>query len=192
MSCNPLGQPEVDITELKDGEHAGVHRRGRHPPEPSRSRTTPASRSTVDAVEVTDEDVDKAVEQLRERFASTTAVERAAADGDVVTIDLEAKVDGEVLEDGVAKGVSYTIGSGELLDGIDEAVTGLEAGGEATFTSELKGGSAAGKEAEVTVKVDRRSPRASCPSWTTTSPSWPASSTPSRSCERTAASAWSR
>ena len=50
-------------------------------------------------------------------------------------------------------GVDYTIGSGELLEGIDEAVTGLEAGGEATFTSELKGGSAAGKEAEVTVKV---------------------------------------
>jgi trigger factor len=49
--------------------------------------------------------------------------------------------------------VSYTIGSGELLDGIDEAVKGLEAGGEATFTSQLKGGSAEGKDAEVTVKV---------------------------------------
>ncbi len=70
---------------------------------------------------MTDEDVDKAVEQLRERFASTTPVERAAEDGDVVTVDLEAKVDGEVLEDGVASGVSYTIGSGELLDGIDDA-----------------------------------------------------------------------
>ncbi len=93
------------------------------------------------------------MEQLRERFASTNPVERAAADGDVVTIDLQAKVDGEVLEDGVADGVSYTIGSGELLDGIDEAVTGLEAGGEATFTSQLKGGSAEGKDAEVTVKV---------------------------------------
>ncbi|MFJ8697191.1 trigger factor, partial [Streptomyces roseolilacinus] len=70
-----------------------------------------------------------------------------------VTLDLEAKVDGEVLPDGVADGVQYTIGSGELLEGIDEAVTGLEAGGEATFTSTLKGGSAEGKEAEVTVKV---------------------------------------
>src|SRR5206468_1326190 len=108
---------------------------------------------TVDAVEISDEDVEKSVEQLRERFAATSPVERPAAEGDVVTIDLEAKVDGEVLEDGVAKGVSYTIGSGELLDGIDEAVTGLEAGGSATFTSELKGGSAAGQEAEVTVKV---------------------------------------
>ncbi|MFH0518188.1 trigger factor [Streptomyces sp. M41] len=149
---NVLGQPEVDITELKDGETLNFTaevdvRPAIEIPDYSGIEVE------VDAVEVTDEDVEKSVEQLRERFASTSPVERAAEDGDVVTIDLEAKVDGEVLEDGVASGVSYTIGSGELLDGIDDAVKGLEAGGEATFTSELKGGSAAGKEAEVTVKV---------------------------------------
>ncbi|WP_141204955.1 trigger factor [Streptomyces griseorubiginosus] len=147
-----LGQPEVDITELKDGETLNFTAEVDVRPTieiPDYS----GIEVEVDAVEVTDEDVDKSVEQLRERFASTSPVERAAEDGDVVTIDLEAKVDGEVLEDGVASGVSYTIGSGELLDGIDDAVKGLEAGGEATFTSELKGGSAAGKEAEVTVKV---------------------------------------
>ncbi|MFD7746087.1 trigger factor [Streptomyces sp. NPDC059698] len=149
---NVLGQPEVDITELKDGELLAFTAEVDVRPEieiPDYS----GIEVTVDALEVTDEEVEKAVEQLRERFASTNPVERAAAEGDVVTIDLQAKVDGEVLEDGVADGVSYTIGSGELLDGIDEAVTGLEAGGEATFTSQLKGGSAEGKDAEVTVKV---------------------------------------
>lgn len=149
---NVLGQPEVDITELKDGETLNFTaevdiRPAIEIPDYSGIEVE------VDAVEVSDEDVEKAVSDLRERFASTSPVERAAEDSDVVTIDLEAKVDGEVLEDGVASGVSYTIGSGELLDGIDDAVKGLEAGGEATFTSELKGGSAAGKEAEVTVKV---------------------------------------
>ncbi|MFJ4471104.1 trigger factor [Streptomyces sp. NPDC089424] len=149
---NVLGQPEVDITELKDNELLSFTaevdvRPAIEIPDYSGIEVE------VDAVEVTEEDIDKSVEQLRERFASTTPVERAAEDGDVVTIDLEAKVGGEVLEDGIANGVSYTIGSGELLDGIDEAVTGVEAGGEATFTSELKGGSAAGQEAEVTVKV---------------------------------------
>lgn len=149
---NVLGQPEVDITELKDNELLSFTaevdiRPAIEIPDYSGIEVE------VDAVEVTEEDIDKSVEQLRERFASTTPVERAAEDGDVVTIDLEAKVGGEVLEDGVANGVSYTIGSGELLDGIDAAVTGVEAGGEATFTSELKGGSAAGQEAEVTVKV---------------------------------------
>ncbi|MFG3660018.1 trigger factor [Streptomyces sp. NPDC047706] len=147
-----LGQPEVDITELKDNELLSFTaevdiRPAIEIPDYSGIEVE------VDAVEVTDEDIEKSVEQLRERFASTTPVERAAEDGDVVTIDLEAKVDGEVLEDGVASGVSYTIGSGELLDGIDDAVKGVEAGGEATFTSELKGGSAAGRQAEVTVKV---------------------------------------
>ncbi|WP_149830572.1 trigger factor [Streptomyces tailanensis] len=151
---NVLGQPEVDITELKDGETLNFTAEVDVRPTieiPDYS----GIEVEVDAVEVTEEDIDKAVEQLRERFASTSPVERAAEDGDVVTIDLEAKVDGEVLEDGVAEGVSYTIGSGELLDGIDDAVKGLEAGAEATFTSELKGGSAAGKEAEVTVKVSQ-------------------------------------
>ncbi|UUU33930.1 trigger factor [Streptomyces sp. CA-210063] len=149
---NVLGQPEVDITELKDGETLNFTAEVDVRPTieiPDYS----GIEVEVDAVEVTEEDVDEAVEQLRERFASTSPVERAAEDGDVVTIDLQAKVDGEVLEDGVADGVSYTIGSGELLEGIDDAVKGLEAGGEATFTSELKGGSAAGKEAEVSVKV---------------------------------------
>ncbi|MEU4996355.1 trigger factor [Streptomyces sp. NPDC021622] len=149
---NVLGQPEVDITELKDNETLNFTaevdiRPAIEIPDYSGIEVE------VDAVEVSDEDVEKAVEELRERFASTSPVERAAEDGDVVTIDLEAKVEGEVLEDGVASGVSYTIGSGELLEGIDDAVKGLEAGGEATFTSELKGGSAAGKESEVTVKV---------------------------------------
>ncbi|MCM2391927.1 trigger factor [Streptomyces albipurpureus] len=149
---NPLGQPDVDITELKDGETLNFTAEVDIRPEieiPDYS----GIEVTVDSVEVTEEDIDKSVEQLRERFSSTSPVERAAEDGDVVTIDLEAKVDGEVLEDGVANAIPYTIGSGELLDGIDDAVKGLEAGGEATFTSELKGGSAAGKEAEVTVKV---------------------------------------
>ncbi|GAB2881458.1 trigger factor [Streptomyces mayteni] len=148
----PLGQPDVDITELRDNELLTFTAEVDIRPEiaiPDYSGIA----VTVDAVEVPEEDVDEAVGRLRERFASTTVVERAAADGDVVKIDLEARVDGEVLADGVADGVDYTIGSGQMLDGLDEAVTGLEAGGTATFTSELKGGSAAGSEAEISVTV---------------------------------------
>lgn len=148
-----LGQPEVDITELKDGETLNFTAEVDVRPALELPEDFSSIEVEVDAVEVTEEDIDKSVEQLRERFASTSPVERAAEDGDVVTVDLEAKVEGEVLEDGVASGVSYTIGSGELLDGIDEAVKGKSAGEDATFSSELKGGSAAGKEAEVTVKV---------------------------------------
>jgi len=107
----------------------------------------------VDPIEVSDEDVEKSLEQLRERFSSVKDVERAAAEGDVVVVDLEAKVDGEVPEDGTATGVSYEIGSGRLLEGIDEAVIGLSAGEAKAFTTTLKGGTEAGKESEVTVTV---------------------------------------
>ncbi|MCX5152975.1 trigger factor [Streptomyces sp. NBC_00291] len=155
---NPLGQPEVDIKELKDGELLSFTAEVDVRPE-IEIPDYAGIEVEVDAIDVSDEEVETAVEQLRGRFASTKDVERAAEDGDVVTIDLEAKVDGEVLEDGVAQDVSYTIGSGELLEGIDEAVKGLEAGGEATFTSQLKGGSAEGKDAEVTVKVTKVSAR---------------------------------
>ncbi|MFC8454696.1 trigger factor [Kitasatospora sp. NPDC057223] len=108
---------------------------------------------TVDPIVVSDEDIDKSLEQLRERFSSVKDVERAAAAGDIVVVDLEAKVDGEVPDDGIASGVSYEIGSGRLIDGIDDAVVGLVAGGTATFSTELKGGTQAGKTSEVTVTV---------------------------------------
>ena len=147
-----LGQPDVDITDFQDGEQLKFT---------AEVEVRPAIELpeyegievTVDAVEVTDEDVDESIERLRERFASVSEVQRPAAAGDVVVVDLEAKVDGEVLPDGVASAVPYTIGSGQLLDGIDEAVTGLEADGSATFSTELKGGSAAGRTAEVSVRV---------------------------------------
>ncbi|MGW1179379.1 trigger factor [Kitasatospora sp. NPDC002543] len=108
---------------------------------------------TVDPIVVSDEDIEKSLEQLRERFSSVKDVERAAAAGDIVVVDLVAKVDGEVPEDGTAAGVSYEIGSGRLIDGIDEAVVGLSAGEEETFETELKGGTQAGKTSEVTVTV---------------------------------------
>ncbi|WP_037906849.1 trigger factor [Actinacidiphila yeochonensis] len=152
LADRALGQPDVDITEFNDGDELKFTAEVEIRPTieiPDYS----GIEVTVDAVEVSEEDVEKSLEQLRDRFASTTSVERAAAEGDVVVVDLEASVDGEVLEDGVAKGVSYTIGSGQLLDGIDEAVTGLEKGGSATFTSDLQGGSAAGRAAEVKVEV---------------------------------------
>ncbi|MDT0269186.1 trigger factor [Streptomyces sp. DSM 44915] len=155
---NPLGQPDVDITELKDNETLTFTAEVDIRPEleiPDFS----GIEVTVDAIEVPDEDVDKAVDQLRDRFATTTVVEREAADGDVVKVDLQARVDGELLEDGVAEGVNYTIGSGQMLEGLDEAVIGLAAGGTATFTSELRGGSGAGQEAEVSVTVESVSAR---------------------------------
>jgi trigger factor len=90
---------------------------------------------------------------MRERFAMLTGVDRPAEDGDYVSIDLEARVDGEVLEDGTTSGMSYEVGSGNLMEGLDDAVRGLSADESKTFTTALRSGPQAGQDAEVTVTV---------------------------------------
>ncbi|MFE0457726.1 trigger factor [Kitasatospora sp. NPDC058965] len=150
-----LGQPDItDIKGVEDLDANGLTFTAEVDVRPEITLPDFSEISVeVDPIEVTDEDVEKSLEQLRERFSSVKDVERAAAEGDIVVIDLEAKVDGEVPEDGTATGVSYEIGSGRLLDGIDEAVIGLSAGESKTFSTELKGGTQAGQSAEVTAAV---------------------------------------
>ena len=153
-----IGQPEIEVTRIDDGDALAFTAEVDVRPE----LTLPALADvavSVDDVEVTDADVDEQVEALRDRFSSTTVVERAAADGDVLSIDLSAAVDGENLEDAATEGLTYRVGAGDLIDGIDEAVTGLSAGESATFTTELVAGGYAGRPAEVTVTVQSVSER---------------------------------
>jgi len=107
----------------------------------------------VEDVTVSDEDIDEQVEALRERFATLSDVERPAQDEDVVTIDLHATLDGEPVEGGEVSGYSYKVGSGDMLEGIDEALRGLSAGEEKTFTSQLLGGDLSGQDVEVRVEL---------------------------------------
>jgi trigger factor len=147
-----LGQPDVEITQLEDGKELSFTAEVEVRPKfelPDFDTLT----VTVDSAEVTPDDVDEYLTSLRERFASLKGVQRAAEDGDYVTMDLSASVDGELVEDAQATGLSYQVGSGEMLDGLDEALTGLSAGESATFDTELAGGEAEGQEANVTVTV---------------------------------------
>ena len=105
----------------------------------------------VDEVEVTPEDEVQALDALRERFGTLKTVERPAADKDFVTIDIAAEIDGEQVD--AANDLSYQIGSGTMLEGIDEALTGLSAGEDATFETKLSGGDHAGEEAVIKVKL---------------------------------------
>jgi trigger factor len=82
-----------------------------------------------------------------------TGVDRPAQDGDFVSIDLEAKLNGEVLEDGSTTGMSYEVGSGNLMEGLDDAVRGLSADESKTFQTALLQGPNAGETADVTVTV---------------------------------------
>lgn len=107
---------------------------------------------TVEAGDVTEEDVDKDLESQRLRFSSLKAVERPAADGDFVQIDLRATQNGEEVEGGSVTGMSHEVGSGNLLDGLDEALVGMSAGDEKTIESTLAG-EQEGENAQVEVKV---------------------------------------
>lgn len=149
----PLGDPAIELSRLEDGDLAEITAEVDVRPEfelPDLSQIS----VEVDAVEVTDEQVDKRVTMLRERFGTRTPVERPVADGDVVTIGMSATQDGEPIEDAEGSGMEYHVGSGDMVDGLDEALTGLSVGEEKTFHSTLVGGAHRGEEADITVRVE--------------------------------------
>ena len=106
---------------------------------------------TVDSVEIGDDEVTEELDRLRSRFGTLITVDRPATTGDFVTLDLVAIIDDTEVD--TASGISYELGSGELLEGIDEALESLTAGETTTFESKLLGGDHEGETAEITVTV---------------------------------------
>jgi trigger factor len=148
-----LGQPDLEITKLDDGKELAFTAEVDVRP----SFELPdldGLAVTVDDTEVTPDQVEEYLGSLRERFASLKGVDRPVEDGDFVSIDLAASVDGEPVEDAQASGISYEVGSGSMLDGLDEALIGLSAGDAATFTADLAGGTLEGAAADVQVTVN--------------------------------------
>jgi trigger factor len=143
-------KPEVEVTEFADGEQLKFTAEVDVRPEFDLPEYKGVA-VEVDDVEVTDENVDEQVDALRKRFGTLTGVERAVESGDFVTLDLIATIDDEELEDGTASGVSYEVGSNNMVDGLDEAILGKSTGDEARFTSKLVGGSRAGEDADIKV-----------------------------------------
>ena len=148
----PLGQPEVEVTDVPMGEGDELKFTVEVDVRPQFDLPDfSAITVTVDPVAVTDADVDAEIETLRERFGTLAPVERAAVEGDSLTIDLSATIGEEKIDD--VTGVSYVVGSGNMLEGLDEAVTGLSAGEEATFEAALAGGEHEGQAATCVVTV---------------------------------------
>lgn len=151
----PVSQPDVDVVEVPaaEGEPGGLLKFT------AEVDVVPAFdvpefeglEVEVSPVEVDDEAVQAELDELRGRFATLKNLERAAEDGDYLTLDLEAKVGDEVID--TLSEVSYELGSGNMLEGQDEALRGQEAGAEVTFTSTVRGGEYAGQDATIEVKV---------------------------------------
>jgi trigger factor len=147
-----LGQPQVEITGLDDGKELSFTAEVDIRPTIELPELDSIS-VTIDNAKVTPDDVEEYLSSLRERFASLKGADRPAESGDFVSIDLSATVDGEAVEDAQASGLSYEVGSGSMLEGLDDAVTGASAGDTKTFSTELAGGDHEGEQAEVTVTV---------------------------------------
>ncbi|WP_067434351.1 trigger factor [Nocardioides jensenii] len=151
-NLEPLAQPEIEVTKLEDNETLEFTAEVDVKPEIE----VPAYdgvEAKVEDLAVSDADVEEQVQALRERFGTLKTVERAAADGDFVTLDLKASKDGEVLEGAEVTGMSYQVGRGGMLDGLDEALVGMAADETKNFSSELVGGDLVGEPVDVEVTV---------------------------------------
>jgi trigger factor len=151
-SITPLGQPEIDVTELEDGQHVTFTAEVDVLPE----FDLPAYDSLdvrVDDAEVTDAQVDEQVDSLRARFGTLTVVERASNIGDVLLVNISGADAGAPVEDLSASALSYELGTNGMLPGFDDAVVGASAGDVRTFTFKADAGEFAGKDLEVTVEV---------------------------------------
>lgn len=148
----PLGQPEIEVTKLEDGQELAFTAEVDVRPEITLPEFD-ALKITVDPIQIDDAEVDAELQSLRARFGTLTGVERAAQEGDFVSIDLSATVDGTEVPEAATEGLSHEVGSGQLIEGLDDAITGLKAGESKVFTTKLAAGEYAGKDAEVTVTV---------------------------------------
>ncbi|QUR69863.1 trigger factor [Mycobacterium spongiae] len=148
----PIGRPDIDVTKKEYGEDLAFTVEVDVRPTLALPDLS-ALQVSVDAIEVTDEEVDAELEALRARFGTLTAVDRPVGAGDFVSIDLSATVDGEEVPNAAAEGLSHEVGSGRLIAGLDDALLGLSVEESRVFGAKLAAGEHAGQEAEVTVTV---------------------------------------
>ena len=133
-----VGRPTVDAIDYVDNEKLSFSVEVNVRPDvklPDFSKIT----ITVEDVAVSDKDIDEQIDELRARFGTLNSVERAAANGDFVTIDLTARIDGAEVDGGKANEISYEVGSNKMIDNLDDALIGMSAGDTKTFTSQLVG-----------------------------------------------------
>jgi trigger factor len=147
-----LGHPEIEVTQFTDGDQLVFTAEVDVRPEfalPDYNNLP----VTVDDAEASDEIVEDQLGNLRERFATLKTAERAAQQGDYVSLDLAATIDGEPVDDAAANNLSYEVGSDSLVRGLDDAIVGLKAGESKVFETQLRAGDRGGENAQATVTV---------------------------------------
>jgi trigger factor len=148
-----LGQPEIEVTKLEDNEQLAFTAEVDIRPEITVPAYSGLAVTVADAV-VSEDEITEQFDALRARFGTLNGVDRAVENGDFVSIDLKAEVNGEEVEGGSAAGLSYEVGSNTLIEGLDEVILGKSAGESVTFSSKLAFGEHAGSDADITVTIN--------------------------------------
>ncbi|SMG06116.1 trigger factor [Corynebacterium pollutisoli] len=153
-----IGQPSVDITKIEDNEFVEFTAEVDVRPEIEVPDFADLS-VTVPAIEVDDAAVDEEIDRLRARFGELKDTKRKLKTGDFAIIDLKATVDGEVVDEATTEGLSYEVGQGDLIDGLDTALRGMKTGEDNEFTTKIVAGEHKDKEATVAVHVQQTKER---------------------------------
>lgn len=155
---SPVGDPNIEIVSAPEAEGEPLSLKfeiGVRPPaklgeykglEVGRAEAEPA-----------DEIVDREIERIRGGFAKLEPVERVAGDGDVLLIDFEGLLDGKAFEGGKAADYLLELGSGQLIEGFEEQLSGAGAGEKrdvkVTFPEDYQAEELAGQDAVFAVEV---------------------------------------
>ncbi|WIM70393.1 trigger factor [Corynebacterium suedekumii] len=153
-----IGQPNVDITKIEDNEFVEFVAEVDVRPEIEVPDFADLA-VTVPTVTVDDAKVDEEIDNLRARFGELKDTKRKLKTGDFAVIDLKATVDGEVVDEATTEGLSYEIGQGDLIDGLDTALRGMKTGEDNEFTTTIVAGEHKDKEATVSVHVQQTKER---------------------------------
>ena len=150
----PLSTPDVDVTKIDDPNLIEFTAEMDCRPE-IKIPDFKGKEISVEPRRATDEIAEQGLKDLQERFATLKGVDRPAKEGDFVSLDLSAKVNGEELKEAETKGLSHRIGQGDLIEGLEDALVGMKAGESKTFTSKLVAGDHANEEADITVVLQK-------------------------------------
>jgi trigger factor len=148
-----LGRPEVDVTAFADGAELKFTAEVDVRPEVVLPEYKGVA-VTVHIADVTETEIDEQLHALRARFGTLVSVERPTEEDDLLSIDLSAHTkEGVEIDDAQATGLTYVLGSGSLVKGLDDALTGMTAGESKTFPSELVAGPRAGEDVDIVVTL---------------------------------------
>jgi trigger factor len=156
-NVKPAGQPRIEPRNLEEGKNLEFIATFEVYPEIELQDFSGISIEKK-AAEISDADIDKMIETLREQRKTFMETDRASKGEDRVNIDFTGTMDGEKFDGGEASGSNLVLGSGRMIPGFEEGLTGLSAGDEKTlslsFPDDYHNKDLAGKAVEFAVKVN--------------------------------------